>query len=88
MDDIISPTERAYLLRHYRLGGMGPVSTVDYVITTAFEYADKNCPCAAPAVRNGIARVFINYTLLRDAGEKQLMRVALDNLIAIGKAHA
>jgi hypothetical protein len=88
MDDILTATERTFFLKRYGREGSGASETVDAVITTAFEYADKHCHAAPPAIRNSIARVFINFILQSDAGEKQLLMRAIDDLIELGKAHA
>jgi hypothetical protein len=87
--DIISSTERAHFSKRYRLGGLGPEATINYAVATALAYADKHALGAPDVIRNGIARVFIHYTLQSDAGEKKLLMIAIDRLIDMGRvAHA
>lgn len=85
-EDIITPQDRAYLAKLYRVGGLGPDATIQYAIDTAHNYAATYARDMPPFVRRLVAQLFIRYLLARDRGDKQDIRTAIDVALEVGRA--
>lgn len=85
MDNIITPVERGYLSKRYRLDGLGPETTIEYAVQKATEYANTHAGNAPEVIRTAVSRLFIRFFLERDDGERLVFMRAIDRLIEVGR---
>lgn len=78
----VTPAQMQYFEARYP----DPEAALQHVITRAEEYADEHAPNALPSVRAGVARLFLAYCCQPDAGERELIRGAIDALLDLGRA--
>lgn len=58
----------------------------EYAIRRAEEYAEHHAADALPSIKTAIAQLYLRYVLQGDPGERRLIRVAIDQFIAMGAA--
>jgi hypothetical protein len=58
----------------------------EYAIRCADEYAEHHAPDALPPIKTAIAQLYLRYTLQCDPGERRLIRLAIDQLVAMGES--
>ena len=73
---------------YYRAKLRGP--DVDTRITNALanarEYVETYAADMLPMIQAGVARAVFLYTIQPDDGERELLRMSIDNLIQLGRA--
>lgn len=85
MNDIITPEDRAYLERRYRVGGTNSEATIQYGINSAHEYADTYARDMPAFVKRLVAQLYIRYLLAHDRSDKMEIRCAIDVALQIGR---
>lgn len=63
-----------------------PDAALQYALNCADDYAEQHAANALPSIKNAIAQLVFRYTVQSDPGEKQLIQVAIDSLIELGRA--
>jgi hypothetical protein len=81
---MLTPYELEFWSERYQ----GPKSHVPYAHAEAIKYAERHAPNAPATVKHAISLAVFRYMLEFDAGEKTLLRAAVDALIGIGRPHA
>lgn len=79
----ITPAEIEYFRKRY---AHAPDHALTYAMQCADEYAEKHAPNALPSIKDGIAQLHFRYGMEGDVGERRLIRIAIDQLIALGSA--
>lgn len=72
---------------YYRAKLKGPdVDTrVTNAVANAREYVGAYAADMLPMIQHGVARAVFLFTLQDDPGERQLLRISIDNLIQLGR---
>lgn len=82
---MLTPTELAYWGEKYKRGP-NPQASVDYAHAQAIEYVRQHAEGMLPVIQHGIALNCFRYMLEGDPGERNLLRVAIDCLVRMGRA--
>lgn len=78
----VTPTEVEYFRKRYP----HDQNALNYALRCADEYADTHAPNALPSIKSAIAQLHFRYSMQDDVGERELIRVAVDQLMELGRA--
>lgn len=84
MSAFITDTDLAHFRQRYR--NANAEAALAYAVRTAEAYADAHASQAPTAIKRGVAQLHFRYVLQGDPGERALLRIAIDVLLAIGRA--
>lgn len=81
---MITPEDEVLFRRRYR--GPQCEGNLTYAKQQATAYAELHAGCMPEWVRIGVAALHFRHVSMMDAGEKKLLRIGIDCLLAVGRA--
>jgi hypothetical protein len=81
---MIEPNDEALFRRRYR--GPQCEGNLAYAKRLACEYAELHAAGMPSWVQAGVAALHFRHVSMMDVGEKQLLRISIDVLLAVGRA--